>query len=282
MVSTMGAREYYNTFVLIHVMRITILSLIAAAFVFQGFTAPGPNVAKNPQGNSAVFYELDGHYWTVYLVATLLKDTNALQLAYYAELPDVVMDSLGNPVRSTNTWLKKSWQARVHALTGGDPAVERVCSADWVRNATTPETKGQALHRLGDSFAHARKGDKKMFPLIIGHAFAGHKPDQVKNDTAKYMNYVLTLIDALGGKPETTDLTAFKYICTKQLASAANVEVLKSEVYIQKRGFSYSIQNAQAKAVEDYLNMRKDKAGFTFKITAGNKKTPATVTLTFN
>lgn len=258
----------------------TAIILVASVLFSQGFVAPTtPRTTQSPQ---RVSYDMDGHYWTVYLVATLLKNPESRQLAYYAQLPDCIMDTLGNVVKNTNTWAKASWQKRVHALTGGNPEQERNCSADWVRNAPNTEIKGTALHRLGDSYAHARKGDKKMFPYIVGHLFAGHKPDEIKRDTAKYMKYVYNLIGSLGGRPETTDLTCFQYIVAKKLNTPANIEILKSEIYIQNHRAEYCINNKESKAVEDYLNSRKAAANMAFTITAGSKKTPATVKLTFN
>jgi len=242
----------------------TLFAAIAAVILLASFVGP--------QGNTEVRYETDGHYWTVYLVSTLLKNPDARSLAYYAELPDWECDSLGNHVKGNNTFLIASWQGRVHALTGGDPLKERNCSADWVRNATTLETKGHALHRLGDSFAHTRKNGKKMFPKGIGHALAGHKPDKIKLDTAKYILYVNTLAKALGGEDAVIDMTAFYYVCKAQLGTNSNIEILKSEVQIQTGQTTYAINYKEVKAVEDYLNLRKDR-GFSFTIKPGNKKT---------
>lgn len=238
---------------------------------------------NSPRGNTEVMYETDGHYWTVYLVATLLKDKDARQLAYYCELPDWECDTNGCHKRATSTYLKPSWQGRVHALTGGDPAKERAASAAWVRSATTLEQKGHALHRLGDSFAHTRKNGKKMFPKGIGHALAGHKPDKIKNDTSKYITYVTTLTKALGGDSATIDMTTFHYIAKQQLDSDGNIEILKSEIMIRNRQKMYAVNYKQIKATEDYLNFRKTAANFTFKIEPGKeKKADATVSITFN
>lgn len=225
-----------------------------------------------PQGNTEVKYETDGHYWTVYLVSVLLKNPDARSLAFYSELPDWECDTLGCHMRATSTYLKPAWQGRVHALTGGDPIKERNCSADWVRQATTLEMKGHALHRLGDSFAHTRRNGKKMFPKGVGHAFAGHWPDKIKNDTSKYILYVNTMAKALGGEDAVIDMTAFHYVCKAQLGSNANIEILKSEVQIQNKQKMYAVSYNETKAAEDYLNYRKDSKNFTFTIKPGNKK----------
>ncbi len=242
----------------------TLFAAVAALILLASFVGP--------QGTAEVKYETDGHYWTVYLVSTLLKNPDARSLAYYSELPDWECDTLGCHLRATSTYLKPAWQGRVHALTGGDPLKERNCSADWVRQATTLEMKGHALHRLGDSFAHTRKSGKKMFPKGIGHALAGHKPDKIRLDTAKYILYVTTLAKALGGEDAVIDMTAFHYVCKAQLGTSSNIEILKSEVRIQTGQTKYTINYKEVKAVEDYLNFRKDR-GFSFTIKPGNKKT---------
>lgn len=260
------------------------IAALSATILLSAFSIPKSN--QTPEGNEQTMYGRDGHYWTVYLVSTLLKNPNAQDLAFYAELPDDATDTSGCVIKNTNTFLKGPWQARIHALSGGDPEEERKKSFDQVRGATTLADKGLALHRLGDSFAHTRKSGKKMFPKGVGHFFAGHAPDIISNDTTKYINYVNTLTKALGGDDAKIDMTAFHYICQQGLSTESNSEILKSEIKLLNKVTSYTIRYKQRKALAKYLDYRKTKYGFTYSITKLKKKlhknADAVVTITYN
>lgn len=244
----------------------TVVAAVAAVFFLAAFTAPLK--PTNNAGPKQVMYETDGHYWSVRLMSYLvLKDTSmARQLAYYAEWPDDIRDANGNFVKSRNTWLLPWRQAHWHALTGLGAKSARKTSMRRIRNAKTIKKKGINLHRLGDSFAHAMKKDKQMFPLFIGHALRMHSPDKIANFPAKYLVYVDSLCTALGGNPKTTDLTAFKYVADNKLDSPANMEILKSELYIQSKVPMYTIDIMQMDVVTNYLNSRKAAMGFNFTI----------------
>lgn len=222
-------------------------------------------------GTSSVYaYNSDGHYWTVYLVATLLKLPNAQELAYYAELPDNVMHPDGSIKRGTFTWLDVHKQGKVHALTGKTPEKERQRSRDMIANAATIKEKGRGLHRLGDSYAHAKPHDDRMYKRGFGHAFTpegGHEPDMIRNYPQKYLLYVQDLAKVLGGDSARIDMTAFAYIAEKKLETADNIEILKTEICIQKRVLEYEIGGAQAKTVTEYLGARTQQnrsAGLSF------------------
>jgi hypothetical protein len=224
------------------------------------------NAGKN--GTAKVLYEPDGHYWSVRLMACLvLKDTSmARQLAYFAEWPDDIRDAQGNHVKNRNTWLLPWRQASWHALTGCSARKARNTSMRRFKKATTTKKKGIMLHRLGDSFAHAMKRDKCMFPYGIGHALRGHTPDKISNFPAKYLVYIDSLCITLGGTPSAVDHSAFKYVAEGKHNTGTNMEILKSELYIHSRITDYFIDPNTIDAVTAFLTTRKDAMGFTFTV----------------
>ncbi len=246
--------------------------------------------AENPYSVKGLTYQADGHYWTVYLVATLLKIPNAKELAFYAQKPDLIFDEEGNTVRATNTWFWLHRQGKVHALTGKDPESERARSRRMILEAKDMKRKGWGLHRLGDSYAHAKPDEKKMYPMGIGHAFApegGQEPDLIRNYPEKYLRYVRDLAQVLGGADARIDMTAFDYIARKKLSSEANMEILKSEIMLQTKQTRYTIPEAQTNTVTEYLNFRMPEFAFTFSIIllaqeeSGKRKQPKSSEVVF-
>lgn len=224
--------------------------------------------AGNSNADKAL-YERDGHYWTVRLMAYLvLKDTSmARQLAYFAEWPDATSDADGNHLKSRNTWLLPWRQASWHALTGGSCKKCRATSMRRFKKASTTKQKGIMLHRLGDSFAHAMKKDKRMFPYGIGHALRMHTPDKIANFPKKYLTYVDSLCITLGGNPKDVDMAAFKYIADKKFDTYPNMQILKTELYIQSGVDEYTVPSAYAQIVANYLDFRNGPKGFTYTLT---------------
>ena len=223
--------------------------------------------AGNSNGTKAL-YERDGHYWSVRLMAYMvLKDTAmARQLAYFAEWPDDITDAQGNHIKSRSTWLLPWRQGLWHALTGCSASKARNKSIRKIKAAKDIKHKGIYLHRLGDSFAHAMKKDKQMFPLFVGHALRGHTPDKIYNFPEKYLRYVDSLAVALGGNSANVDLAAFKYVANSKLDSPFNMEILKSELYIQSKVSDYLIAENTIDEVTKFLNTRKDAMGFSFTV----------------
>ena len=230
------------------------------------------NASAGNNGGAKVLYERDGHYWSVRLMAYLvLKDTSmARQLAYFAEWPDDITDAEGNHIKSRSTWLWPWRQGLWHALTGCSASKARNKSIRKIKAAKDIKHKGIYLHRLGDSFAHAMKKDKRMFPLFIGHALRGHTPDKIYNFPEKYLRYVDSLAVALGGNSANLDLAAFKYVAGSKLDSPYNMEILKSELYIQSGVNEYMVDPAFKNAVADFLTTRQDAMGFTYSIEVKN------------
>jgi hypothetical protein len=215
-----------------------------------------------------VTYESDGHYWTVLLVSEMLKFPDALMLAHNAELPDHIFSDSGTIVKATRTWMKLKWQTRVHALTGKHPQAERDSSVRWIRSATDPIEKGQALHRLGDSFAHTRPDGKRMYRTGFGHAFTpegGHFPDKIRNFPDKYLIYVRTLVSALGGETAKIDMVPFEYIAALKKESEDNIEILKSEYNLLKKNTRFSIETKTRPNLEAYLIARQRIHNFSYQ-----------------
>lgn len=226
-------------------------------------------ITASPESGNGLKYNSDGHYWTVYLVATLLKLPNARELAFYAERPDHIFDEDGNKKRATNTWLLPYRQGKVHALTGKSPEFERERSRQMILNAGDMKRKGWGLHRLGDSYAHAKPDDKKMYPPVVGHAFTpegGHAPDMIRNYPEKYLRYVEDLVRVLGGEDARVDMTTFRYIADKKLETEDNIEILKAEIMIQNRRPVFRIREAQSASLAEYLTLRSSDARFGFSI----------------
>lgn len=242
-----------------------LIVLLLAIIALGGKAWAAPVYPASPAG---VTYERDGHYWTVRLMSYLIsKDSSeARQLAYYAEWPDATSDEFGNMGYPRSTWLWPWRQALWHALTGRSAKKTRAVSMRRVKKETDYKKKGIALHRLGDSYAHAMKKDKVMFPLFIGHALRGHYPDKIANFPEKYLRYVDSLAVVLGGNPATLDLTAFKYVALHKFNTNSNEEILKSELYIQSGVNEYEINPDEEKVVMDYLDSRKTLKGFTYSI----------------
>lgn len=220
-------------------------------------------------GKRLYAYHSDGHYWTVYLVATMLDIPDARKLAYYSELPDHVFHDNGMKKRATLTWLNPFKQGKVHALTGKSPEKERERSRSMFANAQTLKDKGTALHRLGDSYAHAKACGEKMFKRIIGHAFqpeGGHAPDKIRNHPEKYLEYVKDLVKVLGGAKAKVDMAAFEYIAAQKLETADNIEILKAEIVIQTKGKACEINANQSQTLQAYMDYRAKTLGFSCKM----------------
>jgi len=203
-----------------------------------------------------IAYETDGHYWTVLVVATLLKIPEAKAIAYAAEYPDNVINKDGYIIRSRYTFLYPKPQIKVHALTGGNPEYERLVSFNMLSVAQTADEKGIACHRVGDSFAHANDKSGKMFPHLVAHLFEWKKPDKVRNNANKYIDYVLQLVKGLGSKKSEINMTVFDFIARSGLSSAQNCAILKAEYHLLTGSTAFNIKKDDLAIVEKYLSER--------------------------
>jgi len=225
----------------------------------------------NNDGKSKLLYETDGHYWTVLVVATMLKIPEAKAIAYAAEYPDNVINVYGYIVRPRYTYLYPKPQKKVHALTGGNPEYERRFSMNMLNLAQTAQEKGIACHRLGDSFAHTNDKTGKMFPHLVAHLFQWKKPDKVQNNSSKYMSYVLSLIEGLGGREAEINMTVFDYIAKSGLSSSCNAAILKAEYNLLTGSIAFNIKNEELAVVEKYLNERMRSESYAVHSNADEK-----------
>ena len=249
-----------------------------------GFNNPIRVVDKD--GN----YEEDGHYWTVLMVATLLRKPNAKEIAFWAEAPDHIMSKNGKILFPTSTWIFPPFQIIFHALTGGNSENERSISSLLVKLLLGNVLKGLFSHRLGDSHSHEMKNSGKMYPPILGHGLVEpdpHAPDYIKSDSEKYLSYVNSITASLGGTGSQIDMTVFNYVANVGLDTKANVEILKSEFNLQTGSNSFEIANNQIGNVGDYLISRASEMKFTYSIESkknfwGRTKTTVTINRTEN
>ena len=208
-------------------------------------------------------YEEDGHYWTVYLAATLtgFSNSSAWNIAYAAQLPDDARDEYGDMRYETNTWMDLDHQKSMHALTGGHPPSERDLSANWARHSTSLSDLGTNLHRLGDSYAHSAS-EFAMYPHGVGHALTdegGHWPDKIKNRPGLYLQYVKRLANVLSQSGEGgIDMFTFNYIAKSGLDTDGNSAILETEVSIRQGISVFATSGNQTYNIRKYLADRRD------------------------
>ncbi len=235
-----------------------------------------------PKGGFKQKYETDGHYWTVLLVATMLKLPDPKLMAYAAEYPDNVINADGYCVRARHTFMYPKAQKKIHALTGGSPELERKISLKMILDAVGANELGIAAHHLGDSFAHLNDKKGKMYPHLIGHTLHWKEPDKIKNNPSKYLRYVNDLVHALGGQDAAADMTVFEYIARTGLNSTANAAIMKAEYNLLIHSLAFSVEKDQLAAVEKYLNERLTAQTTTYTVhtnTDGKWRVTTTVIL---
>ncbi|MFD2240362.1 hypothetical protein ACFSMX_04870 [Flectobacillus roseus] len=115
-----------------------------------------------------IFYETDGHYSTVYLVALQLgmNEKQALELAKATEAPDTDIDE-ANTYDMDQTWAYIGDQQNIHSLNGGFHGVEEFLTAFkfLYTDKNDVYTLGKLLHRYGDTYAHTSL--KNMLPISV-------------------------------------------------------------------------------------------------------------------
>lgn len=210
----------------------------------------------NKSVKTKILYETDGHYWTVLVVATLLKIPEAKAIAYAAEYPDNIVNKDGYITHSRYTFLYPKPQIKVHALTGGNSDYERLVSFNMLSVAETDQEKGIACHRLGDSFSHTKDKKGKMYPHLVAHLFQWKRPDKIRNNSSKYLEYVSWLVEGLGGKSSEVNLSVFEYIAKSGLTSNENAAILKAEYKLLTGSLAFNIKKNELPIVEKYLNER--------------------------
>lgn len=218
----------------------------------------------DPSGN----YETDGHFWTVYLMATMMGSRYAFNIAYWTETPDHMMSASGDPIKATNTWLNPLNQGPMHALTGGYAPWERVESALAVGESTSTHELGLALHRLGDSYAHSTIADgNKMYDAPLGHVYDmtfGTDPDKIANRPALYKEYVSILSAALGYRLNFSgniDKFTFNYVADNKGSTEQNSAILETEVRIRQGAGVFSVAGDEVGTINKYLRASNDHFG---------------------
>jgi len=211
-------------------------------------------------------YETDGHYWTVYLMGTLMGSSQAREIAYYAEYPDNVMSSTGDVIRGRPTWLDPTfYQPEIHSLTGFNAEFERRRSTTAADLASTMGAYGEALHRLGDSFAHTNlNGSGNTYMNGVGHAADGHIPDKIATRPELYLQYVRTLEKSMGAKfghMGNVDLFTFEYIAKSHGSTEQNSAIFETEIRIQEQAQTFTVAGDQRSVIQEYLDSRNSHTG---------------------
>jgi hypothetical protein len=211
-------------------------------------------------------YETDGHFWTVYLMATLMGRSDAYTIAHATEAPDNIMNRDGDIMSSPSTWLNTTHQWNIHALNGGYSAHARAHGNIWVREAGTYEELGQALHYLGDSFAHSRMGyEGRMYPNGRGHGIQGHKPDKIALRPSLYGKYVNALASALGDRYGINrwqvDMFTFEYVARSGGSTEQNSTIFEMEIRIREGAKSFSVYGNHEEVINNYMNSRNKHYG---------------------
>jgi len=211
-------------------------------------------------------YETDGHYWTVYLMGTLMGIKHARIIANYTEEPDNIMSRNGDIISSPSTWMDPVMQSHIHALTGGLAADERTVSMMYVSASQSLLALGYALHRLGDSFAHTMINDPThMYPNGVGHGLALHEPDQIARRPGLYLEYVKELNRALasvfGGGQGQVDTYTFEYVAKSGGSTEQNSAILETEIRIEEGAHTYTVSGNQVQAINNYISQSNDHFG---------------------
>lgn len=187
-------------------------------------------------------YEADGHFYPGYVLGRLngMSDSEAYKFAYYSQYPDQTAkldairqglafggDLLRMPTAQPNmNWLiensgkRLDIQRLVHALTGdgiSEVLKYRKCLVRMMRDGKMALwEKGILAHALGDTFAHlyGEVGQEKAHMAPWGHLGDGHTPDIPANNPSRFLGYLKTLNQALGGQATDTDMQRIAFRLT--------------------------------------------------------------------
>jgi|GEM_PF-3524151 len=213
-------------------------------------------------------YEEDGHFWTVYLLATQFGLKNARELADAAEWPDVA---------SIPTYYIPGLQQKYHTLTGGYAELETNNSEDMFYAANNMKDLGIAIHRLGDSYAHRKLGDESVMygnRYFTGRHFLfdGGAPDQISLRPRLYLEYVNNLARLLNDaySPRNNyDMFTFNYIANPKNHTdhLANDAIFQTEISILNGHKNILLgTNAFTKQISQYIKQRNQNYGSHFSV----------------
>ncbi len=198
--------------------------------------------------------EEGGHYYTVYYtsLAVGFKEEIAYRHAVLAQMPDEVgrMDAANMQVKEATGFPETDFNNRnryvpikerygiqygLHSLPGNQLSKQQQSSA-YQRAYTTTKLMeenagslkfGLLLHRLGDSYAHSRKGNEAVMYAVTpkssanpgnmgygrndyGHLSEGHDPDFAFLRTKLFYSYLLNLYTVLSDKLNERNSVTYK------------------------------------------------------------------------
>jgi len=133
----------------------------------------------------------------------------------------------------------------------------------WVGFATYD--LGNALHYLGDSYAHSMIGNEvSMYPNGRGHLFDGHDPDKIALRPELYKRYTRELSSAMAGRfgfKGSVDMFTFDYIAGSRGSTEQNSAILETEIRIREGASSFSVEGNQVGAIGDYMRSSNQHFG---------------------
>lgn len=169
-------------------------------------------------------YEIDGHLYTTFVVATLagIPLLRALDLSWGSQIPDANRKFTAVSAAWDVLWNKHSKRLMkiLHSLHGGDQKAVIKRRADLKsllmegRERGEPDWKlGLIVHAYGDSYAHTylKNGKETAYGIPLGHAGDGHTPDKIGEFPDKYLAYIQSLYEALGGTGAANEALARLY-----------------------------------------------------------------------
>jgi hypothetical protein len=206
-------------------------------------------------------------------MSTLMGSDQALNIAQWAESPDHFVSAAGDPIEATRTWLNPLKQGPLHALTGGRSSAERDISDLSIDASDNTKELGEALHRLGDSFAHSKVSDvTQMYLPPFGHAASSilsTDPDKIANRPWLYLEYVERLANSLGKRLSfsgSIDLFPFLYIAESGANTEENSAVLEAETRIRQGVKSFNVAGDQVNAIKRYVSISNNHYGRNKKV----------------
>jgi RHS repeat-associated protein len=220
-------------------------------------------------------YETDGHFWTVYLMGTLMGSQYAFNIAHHTERWDNRMYANGDAYAENPTWMDPVYQKYVHALTGEYAVLERLKSQQMVEAADNTLALGLALHRLGDSYAHTNmKNGIFTYETGLGHALEkqnGHAPDKIANRPELYKRYANHLSRVLGKAINfkgQVDMFTFNYVADSRGSTEQNSAIFETEIRIREGAGTFSVAGNQVGAINNYISASNAHFGRNVQVNA--------------
>lgn len=235
-------------------LQLLLVSQLMLLPFFQGCAALRESPFSEPQGQARLIaatvdklvkagilkkpdqpdFKADGHFYTVYYVASLARVEQRLRLTCFAQAPDAILLYNAVPVSFWGVFTPKYRSHIVnslHSLHGGDHAavvhrrntLQRLVSESYAGRKPDWQT-GFLIHALGDSYAHVHGPFESSvaYGEAVGHGFSWFSdPDNIYQgeNYKKYNAYALALFDALA-RGDSQEGRAQLTIFTQALADA--------------------------------------------------------------